>query len=1190
MPLTVVIKRRSPRRNHRGRWLLFAVVILLAFAISVPFWVPGFFRDDLVALVSDRIDRPTSIGKLSVRLLPRPALVAHDVQIGHPEFQVWADRVSLEINLASLRRRVVNITDIAVDGLVWAIPDRPGELAREIGALKIRKVDGEKKWRGVVALAHAEDVRVVFAGQTESVLAGNVQLTDVLETTIGLTVDAAAPIAGEAARLQGAASFIKRPNGEPTLAIEGSATLMDVDSRAFVDEEIVPNTQLDFESIKFVRTGAKSVSIQMNGESYPASAASAKVEALTGTFEAVAKWDAGRTGVHINQWRASGFEFSGDIDVDEDGAVTTSIDEGLANAAGIEAYFKLRPLAEYTVKPRADATLSAANIQIHRASGGGLTLQGGTATFSGIDLLVETGAQAFTGFSGEMSFAENQIALNNIHGDGLTINGTITPDFAAESYRFDLNGGAELSRDRISGFVSTDRILAAAGRVEIASLKGTTTRDGGLPDDFFIEGKLIGGRFQIESPDWSDTLEGVELVFDAEADRIATSVAAQSTMFGAIRANGTFLVPEDRWTGTVSGNFSDVDLPSLEGKTRDVAMNIFDQLGQSDLDVNVVALEDDAEPIRIDVTRRGNAPAVVASVAFRRVEDAWTLDDVAVTANLSSAVLAPLMPDSVITDGAMDVRFDRSAADRRFRADIDLNAANVTFGDYLSKRSGSPLLLSIEGHANEEEWAADVIDATILNTSVRGTLDEERFNIATLDVDMVSLAPLLREGGGASGRITGSIKTNPTDIALSLNEVRIALSDDLVADHIDGRLHITDEGVETDGLRVTAANSEFTLNLRETDGRWTGGIVGSQIDANTLMEFADAFNALGDPDAEPAVLDPIDTVEPGQSLLAGEPEPVSEFATPIQDDSKPIASRGLEGEFEVNVATLLYRRATLTKVETILVASDGNYAAKNLSFVPNTGTMSGNIRYSRGEPPHGNRIIADLVIDRVDAKIIDDLAFEEPRNLTGILTGTAFMELPMGAEGVDLAGINGSLEVKGTDGTLGSLGFANAVLFVFKTTEILFLKSPFAENGLSYKELNGKATIENGRITLGVFEEGLYKEAITLQRPSYRMSAVGWVDLGQWDSEVFVHMEPLSSVADAARIFKIDQVEAINSKGGIRIRMTGPPDDPKTEIAFGGPINAITKELRGGFRSVQGLVKDQIIDSIGGLVRGLLER
>lgn len=1190
MPLTVVIRRRSPRRNKRWRWLVFAIVILLAIVTSVPFWVPGLFRDDLVDLVSDRIDRPASIGKLAVRLLPKPALVAHDVQIGHPEFQVWADRVSLEINVASLRQRIVNITSINIDGLVWSIPDRPGDLAREIGAIKIRTGDGEKKWRGVIALAHAEDVRVVFAGQTDPVLTGNVELRDVLETTIGLTVDADAPIAGEAAKLQGAASFIKRPNGEPALAIEGTATLLDVDSRAFVDEDVVPNTQLDFESIKFVRTGAKSVSIQMNGESFPASSQAAEVEALTGAFEALAVWEEGRTGVHINQWRASGFEFTGDIDIDEDGAVTTSIDDGLANAAGIEAYFKLRPLAEYTVKPRADATLSAANIQIHRAAGGGLTLQGGTASFSGIDLLVENGAQAFTGFSGDVVLADNLIALNNIHGDGLTINGTIAPDFDAESYRFDLNGGAELSRDRISGFVSTDRIASAAGRIEIASLKGTTTRGGGLPDDFFIEGQLIGGRFQIESPDWSDTLEGVELVFDAEADRIATTVAAQSTMFGAVRANGTFLVPEDRWTGTVSGNFSDVDLPSLEGKTRDVAMNIFDELGQSELDVTVVAPQDDAEPMRIDVTRRGTAPAVVASVSFRRVEDAWTLDDVAVTANLSSAVLAPLTPDSVLAEGPMDVRFDRSAADRRFRADVDLNAAAVAFGDYVSKRSGAPLIVSIEGHANEEEWAADVIDATILTTSVRGTLDEERFNIATLDVDMASLAPLFREGGAASGRITGSIRTNPTDIVLTMDKVRIALSDDLVADHIDGRLHITDEGVQTEGLRVTGANSEFTLNLRETDGRWAGGIVGPQIDANTLMEFADAFDALGDSDAEPGALASIETVEPGQSLLAGEPEPLSEFEAPIQDDSKPIASRGLEGEFDVNVDTLLYRKATLTNVQTTLVASDGNYAAKNLSFIPNTGTTSGNIRYSRGEPPHGNRIIADLVFDGVDAKIIDELAFEEPRNLTGILTGTTFVDLPIGAEGVDLAGINGSLQVKGVDGTLGSLGFANAVLFVFKTTEILFLSSPFAENGLSYKELNGKATIENGRITLGVFEEGLYTEAITLERPSYRMSAIGWVDLGQWDSEVIVHMQPLSSVADAARIFKIDQVEAINSKGGIRIRMTGPPDDPKTEIAFGGPVNAITKEIRGGFRSVQGLVKDQIIEGIGGLVRGLLER
>ncbi len=538
----------------------------------------------------------------------------------------------------------------------------------------------------------------------------------------------------------------------------------------------------------------------------------------------------------------------------------------------------------------------------------------------------------------------------------------------------------------------------------------------------------------------------------------------------------------------------------------------------------------------------------------------------------------------------MNVVFDRSGAEKRFRADVDLSVANVVLGEYVTKRAGAPLTLSIEGGADADAWAADVIDILILDTRVRGTLEGERFTVDPLDLDVASLAPLLREGGTASGRISGSIRTSPNNIDLTLQQMRLALSEDMVVENMDGGLHITDDGVEADALRVNAANSQFTLNLHEADARWSGGISGSQIDVNALTALIQSFQAPPDSEPKPVVLAETGAVEAGQSLLAAAPEAPSEFSQPIQDDTQPIASPGITGEFDVQVDSLLYKKAAITGLRTRVVASDGNYSATDLSFVPGTGTASGNVRYSRGEPPHGNRMNADLVFEGVDAKIIDDLVFEKPRNLKGTLNGNLMLSVPLGDGGVELGGVNGSLQVSATDGTLGSLGFANAILFVFKTTEILFLRSPFAEQGLSYEKLDGKASIENGRVTLGVFEDGQYTEAIVLERPSYRMSAIGWVDLANPDSEVIVHMQPLSSVADAARIFKIDEVEAINKQGGIRIRMTGPPDDPKTEIAFGGPVKAITDELRGGFRSVQGLVKDQIIDGIGGLLRGLIER
>ncbi len=605
MPLTVEIRRRTPRLRRRRWWPIYAVVLLAAAGLSAPFWVPNFFRQNVIDLVAYRIDRPTEIGRMTVQFSPKPGVVFHDVRIGQPQFNARADRVTIAINVGPLRQRVVDIDSIEVEGLVWTIPERPGDLASEIGALKILPGKGKSSWKSTIARAYAEGARVVVVDHDDPVLVGDVDVRDLLEDKITLAVDAAAPVAGEAAALAGSVAFTKQPDSDPSLAIEGNATLADVDSRAFVDEDVVPNTQLDFASIQFVRTGADSVSIEMNGESYPASAEAAQVESLTGAFKATALWKDGATDVRIDEWRAGGFEFTGDIGVDQDGAVTADIDHGLANASGIDAYFKLRPLAEYTVKPAGDAKLTVEDFEIYRSADGALALQKGTASFAGIDLLVEDGAQAFTGFSGGVSIADNVITLANLSGDGLTLNGTVTPNFEADTYRFNLSGAADLSRDRLSGFVSTDRLTESTGRIQITRLDGTTKPEGGLPDDLAIEGNLSNGRFKIESPDWSDTFENAALTFAAEGGQIKTVGSTASAMFGAVSADGTYFTDEQRWAGSVSGDFSSVELPSVDGKTGEVAHSIFAEFGTSELDV-AVAIWGEAQ-IGTDSPRRATA-------------------------------------------------------------------------------------------------------------------------------------------------------------------------------------------------------------------------------------------------------------------------------------------------------------------------------------------------------------------------------------------------------------------------------------------------------------------------------------------------------------------------------------------------------------------------------------------------------
>jgi hypothetical protein len=1193
MPLKLVLRRRPASRRRKLLYgALGLLVVLLIAAFAIPYLAVNRYRGQVETIVSEFIDRPTSIGRLSATLAPGTTLTAHDVSIGHPEFNVVADRVIISVALAPLTRRIVKIDSICVEGLVWTIPESPGDLADEIQALEFNTSGEESPWEAVIDLAYTRDARIVVAGHDTPALAGNFDVTNLLSNEIGLDVEAVALAAGENARLSGDVTFRLVKDAEPSLQLAGNATLENVMSREFVDERVVPNTEMDFSSIAFKRTGADRVEIDLSGESFPSSREAAEAAALTGAFTAKAIWEDGATTIDIAEWRADGFQFTGTIGVDKEGGTAIAIDNGLANADGIDAYFALRPLADYDVAPRQDAAFSVVNLKLGRSPDGVIQLQDGAIEFSGLDLLVEVGKAAFNDFHGSVAVGENRITLHEIAGEGIKFAGEIQPDFEAQTYAFALNAEAQLTRERLEGFMDVASLTEAAGAITIASARGTITSEGGVPEDLALEGALTQGKFVYASEDFDDTLDTVDVRFTAEPGRITTTGSATSQMLGAVSVDGAYATEERAWTGTVASDVSNVSLPGLEGRTQEVVANILGRYGRSDVRVAFAVPADEAFPATLTLERLGETPRLAATLAFPRDEE-WALGDVNVTANISSRVIAPLLPESLHATGPIDVVFRRSLGEQRFRADLDFRQASVSMGEYIEKQPGGPLTVAVEGSATDDRWAADTFNATLFTESIAGTVVDDRVAIPAVDLNVAALAPLLREGGQASGRVTGSLNTDPTAVALELVDVRLALSDDLVIERINGPFRITDDGFMADNLEVNAANSSFAVTARQTEGGYTGSLTGSTMDANALAELYEAFASL-DEDELTAV-----TEEAGQSmlaaegeeavggsLLAGAPESKPDFSEPIAGGEEPAP---FEGTFDVKIDSLLYRNATFSNLSTTVVAAGGNVSAQNLTFTPSSGQASGKIEYLRGDATRGNRLVADLVLGEADAAFIDGLAFEEPQNLRGLISGNVYLDMPIADAGVELSGLNGKITFNAANGSLGSLGFANAILFVFRSTEILFLRSPFGDGGLSFDQMAGQATIDNGVITLGVQEGEDYTEAIVLERPSYRMSAIGKIDLPQWQSDVFVHMKPLSTVTDAATIFKLDQVKAINERGGLRIAMTGPPDDPKTQVGLGEPVRRITGDVRSSVQSVGNIVKDEIIKGLGGLIRDVLE-
>ena len=128
---------------------------------------------------------------------------------------------------------------------------------------------------------------------------------------------------------------------------------------------------------------------------------------------------------------------------------------------------------------------------------------------------------------------------------------------------------------------------------------------------------------------------------------------------------------------------------------------------------------------------------------------------------------------------------------------------------------------------------------------MRGVIDGGVVTVPDVDVDVASLAPLLREGGEASGQIVGSYDSQSSKTALELVGVRLALSDELVEDRLDGPIRITDEGFVAERLEVDAGRSKFTVNVRESERGYIGSISGPVVDANALLATRIVLNDAG---------------------------------------------------------------------------------------------------------------------------------------------------------------------------------------------------------------------------------------------------------------------------------------------------------------------------------------------------------
>ena len=109
------------RPRYKGRWLLVMAVIIALAIIVPPFISLNRLKGRLGATVGDSLGRRISIGRVALRLLPRPGFDLSNVDIhDDPAFSaeplLHADQVTATLRLSSLWRRRLEIASLSFQG------------------------------------------------------------------------------------------------------------------------------------------------------------------------------------------------------------------------------------------------------------------------------------------------------------------------------------------------------------------------------------------------------------------------------------------------------------------------------------------------------------------------------------------------------------------------------------------------------------------------------------------------------------------------------------------------------------------------------------------------------------------------------------------------------------------------------------------------------------------------------------------------------------------------------------------------------------------------------------------------------------------------------------------------------------------------------------------------------------------
>ena len=1158
MAETNTAAKKSWVRRHK--WLtILAVFIVLLFAVVqvVEYFVDiERYRGQIVQLIQDRTEMPASIDRLELALLPQPAVSAYNVVLGKDDLRAQCSEVRATASWSGLLSREVTISQVALYGMSVSLPKEFSKITEQIDVIKRNSAQkAPSAWRVHVDTIRARSAHVSVTGMNRPVFEGDVTVRDVLTDAIPIKVEGALPFLGGPARAEADVVITRHKDASPAIVPTGWMEIRGVDPREAFDREAMPPLLLEAKAT-FDEINADAIGLKLHGEATAAKGAPELVRAAAGPFDGILWISGGELTLNAFELKAPNFNLRADATRSADGAIACEIQHAKMHGDALAAVYAMVNSEDLEFVPKPEAAITASELLFGLDAGGAFRLVKGDIGFEGVQPTLADGATPFGDIQGKVHLDEGVIHVDEVTGNGLSIQGTVKPDFERQGATIDLAGALSLSPAVTQAFVKNEALMKLSGNITFTRIAGTFETGKPLPEDLKIDGAIEQGELKLAVAGIEETLTGLSGRFQAEPDSVSLTAAAQSVLLGPVSAHARIIPRKQQVSGTLDADLANLNPPFPEDEAlRNVVKDVARTYGASRFAVEIALPTDEVPDGAIRLARQ-ESPALSAVIPLVRKKGGVSVISANTSATVPVAPIRPLFPEAFEGDGAAAVTADIPMDDDRFVAHVDLADAVLRYGDYITKQKGDPATADVLVARVNEAWTPQTV--TVHYGGEELTARFEGDHIASeFDLDVADLKGLFAPNVRADGRLAGSFRTSPTELDVTLQDCALGLSDELRFDSINGRVAYADETPRFDNLAIEGLNSDFTVTMQQTPaGLWRGALRGDQLDIDALTAAVDGLKGKDD---APATTD---------------------AETPPETSQKPFPDLDLD----VELASVLYRNARVGEVRATVTGRNGTYDTQDLFMATGTGTVTGTAQVTLAHEPSPSKIAMNLALNNVDLSVVDGIAFSTPRGLKGLTTGTINITAPFGGGVNPTDGATGNIEFISQDGTLGTMGIATKILTVMRTTEIIRLRMPpTKDEGITFDTCAGTATLDAGFMTLDEF---------SLLSPTLAMAAEGTIDFPRDATDMYVDVHFLQVATQLLDIVRLGEIaDQIRKQASYRLHVSGPPTDPKVSVqglttgeGITGPVADTAKEAA---KTGQETVVD-VIKGSANLLRGIL--